>query len=103
MRPDVSGEAARLNWLLSELGEAARPAIPAMLDSARDMHAWAYLDLLDDLVNMGPVGREALPQLRRWARAGHAGAAAAVECLEEGITRYEYEERNLADVAAFHR
>ena len=83
---DVSGDAALINYLLSQMGEAARPAVPAMLDSARDLHAWAYYDLLDDFVRMGPVAREALPKLRQWAQKGDKDAARAVRYMERGRT-----------------
>jgi hypothetical protein len=89
---DVSGDAALINYLLSQMGEAARPAMPAMLDSARDLHAWAYYDLLDDFVRMGPVAHEAFPKLKRWAKDGGTDAARAVKYLELGKTKLELDD-----------
>ena len=89
---DVSGDAALINYLLSQMGEAARPAVPAMLDSARDLHAWAYYDLLDDFVRMGPVAHEVLPKLRQWAHGGDKNAARAVKCLELGKTELQFDD-----------
>ena len=79
---DGSGDAALINYLLSQMGESARPAVPAMVASARDVYVWAYADLLDDFVRMGPVAQEALPDLKRWARKGDTDAARAVKYLE---------------------
>jgi hypothetical protein len=89
---DVSSDVALVNYLLSQMGEAARPAVPAMLDSARNLHAWAYYDLLDDFVRMGPVAHGALPELKRWAKAGGTDAARAVKYLELGKTKLELDD-----------
>jgi hypothetical protein len=94
---DVSGDAAHINYLLSKMGEAARPAVPAMLDSAGDLYAWAYYDLLADLVRLGPVGRDALPRLKTWAKAGDINTATAIKFIERGMTNatyYDLEENN---------
>jgi hypothetical protein len=85
---DISGDAAHINYLLSNMGVAARPAVPAMLDSAGEIHAWAYYDLLADLVRMGHVGRDVLQQLHQWAQAGHKDAALAVRFIEAGVTEF---------------
>jgi hypothetical protein len=94
IQDDVSGEAALINYLLSQMGDAARPAVPAMLDSARDLHAWACYDLLDDFVRMGPVAQEALPKLKRWAQNGGTDAARAVKYLERGKTELKLDEED---------
>jgi hypothetical protein len=94
---DVSCEAALINYLLSQMGEAARPAVPSMLDSMVDLHAWAYYDLLDDLVRMGPVAREAVPTLKNWAHEGDKDAARALKYLERGNTELELDDEGDGD------
>ena len=85
---DVSGDAALINHLLAEMGEAARPAVPAMLDSVCDMHVWACDELMKDFVRMGPAASAALPKLKEWAQAGDTDAAQAVTLLESGTREW---------------
>ncbi len=87
---DVSMDAAHIDYLLSQMGAAARPALPAMLDSLRDVHYWAMLDIRNDFVRMGSDAREALPRLREWAKAGDEDAALGIEFIEKGITKLHY-------------
>jgi hypothetical protein len=89
---DVSGDAALINYLLSRMGDAARPAVPAMLGSAEDLHAWAYYDLLDDFVRMGPTAQAALPELKRWSAQGSHDATRAVKYLERRKTQLELDD-----------
>ena len=69
--------------LLSEMGEAARPAVPAMVQCFENCPEQHYIDnweLIQDLSMLGPVAREALPLLIREAKTTNGGyqlAAAA--------------------------
>ena len=74
------------------MGEAARPAVPAIIRCFKECPCQHYvqaLDMIDCLGQLGPVAREALPFLADEAAKTNGGyrlAAAAASCYVSGKT-----------------
>jgi len=75
LHPDVSGDAVAATQLLTSMGEAARAAVPAIIRSVDLVHYWAYIEILDELAELGPVASAAIPWLRQLAESGDVHAA----------------------------
>lgn len=56
--------------LLSELGPAARSAVPDMIRACDSVHHGVYREILDCLAGMGPAAGEAVPWLSMMANEG---------------------------------
>lgn len=102
--PDVSGDVVMATQLLTGMGEAARPAVPAIIRSSDQIHYWAHLEILDDLAEMGPVASAAVPWLQQLAANGEVRAAWSLSHVSPGddtltrvIVRAIQEERKPSD------
>ncbi len=84
LHPDVSGDVVAATRLLTGMGEAARSAVPAIIRNADLVHYWAYIDILDDLAELGPVARAAVPWLTQLAEKGDVSAAWALSLIIPG-------------------
>ncbi len=104
LHPDVSGDVVAATHLLTSMGEAARSAVPAIIRSADLVHYWAYIDILDELAELGPVASAAAPWLRQLAESGDVHAAWSLSFIIPGddtltrvIVRVIQEERKPSD------
>lgn len=72
---DTRGTIGIVATLLGEMGEVARPAIPALIRSMDEspMHLWERQDVMGEIIYMGPAATDALPLLRRMALNPHHG------------------------------
>lgn len=81
-----NGAVGRAASVLSEMGEAARPAILdlAAAADAANMRAWERQEVMHSFIHMGPVAAAATPTLRRVARdsTDSFGVAAAIALYE---------------------
>jgi len=84
LHPDVSGDVVAATRLLTALGEAARPAVSAIVRSADNVHYWAYIEILDDLAELGPVASAAVPWLQQGAKNGDVSAAWSLSTIVPG-------------------
>lgn len=82
--PDVSGDVVAATRLLTGMWEAARPAVPAIIRGSDQVHHWAYLEILDDLAELGPVASAAAPWLRQRAENGDVRAAWSLSFIIPG-------------------
>lgn len=90
MHPDVSGDVVAATRLLASMGEAARPAVPAIIRSVEAVHYWASVEILDALAELGPVASEAIPWLQQRAENGDVHAAWALSLIvpdDDTLTR----------------
>lgn len=68
--PSEEGRVLNIVRLLAELGPEARPAVPAIIGAAEQVHYGAYRAILDCLADLGSAADESIPWLRTMADEG---------------------------------